>query len=145
MVETKVKHNCERINVHIYTPSSPYFSSLSLLAPNSRSIPRSKPFDRVFDVLLSTEHYAIGDFLMDLFLASGRSGSHGKALSAFLRGTSTFGLGEVLERLDAIVGQFEDPRERSWTLDTPYKELKSGRAAITAYAAQKVRDRLSAE
>jgi len=66
-------------------------------------------------------------------------------LSTFLRGNTTYGVGEVLERLDVVAGQFETSREYLYMVTTPYKSLKSGHAALTSYAAQKIRDRLSAE
>jgi len=43
-------------------------------------------------------HYAIGDFLVDLFRATGRLERHGKMLASFLRGKTTCGVGEVLKR-----------------------------------------------
>lgn len=112
--------------------------------------PHSKPFDRVLEALVAEDHYTIGQFLFEFFhptpagsRAAGRSERHGKILSAFLRGTGSYGVGEVLRRLDAAAGQFDDHREPLYVLDPPYDSLKSGRAALTSYAAQKVRDHLS--
>jgi len=62
-------------------------------------------------------------------------------LGAFLRGNTMYGVGEVLEQLDVVAGQFENPREHLYMLTTPYKSLKSGHTALTSYAAQKIRDR----
>jgi len=66
-------------------------------------------------------------------------------LGAFLRGNTMHSVGEVLEQLDVVAGQFENPREHLYMLTTPYKSLKSGHAAFTSYVAQKICDRLSAE
>lgn len=66
-------------------------------------------------------------------------------MSRFLRGSSTYSLGEVLERLDRVVGQFLNPGEVPYTLTTPYKSLKSGHVALTSYAAQKVHQQLLIE
>jgi hypothetical protein len=95
-----------------------------------------------FGVLLM---YAVGDFLMDLFCVTGRSERHGKMLSAFLRGTTVYGVGEVLHQLDAVAGQFENSQEPLYALAPPYKSMRSGRATLTSYAAQKVRHQLSVE
>ena len=103
------------------------------------------PFDDILQSIVSARGYALGDFLMDLFRDSGRSEHHGKMLSAFLRGNTTFGVGEVLKQLDKVAGQFGNHEEDLYSLTPPYNSLKSGRAAFTAYAAQKVYDRLSAE
>ena len=104
-----------------------------------------KPFDRILEVIANTEHYAIGDFLVDFFRVTGRSERHGKMLAAFLRGTTTYGVGEVLEHLDTVAGRFENPGESVYSLTTPYPSLKSGHAALTSYAVQKVRHQLSVE
>ena len=105
----------------------------------------SEPFDNILEILATAPHYAIGDFLMDLFRLTKRTERHGKMLGAFLRGSTAYSVGEVLERLDAVTGQFENSQECPWTLTTHYKLLKSGRAALTSYAAQKVHDRLLVE
>jgi len=104
-----------------------------------------EPFDQILQVLAAADHYTIGDFLVDLFHVTGRSEHHGKMLGVFLRGNTMYGVGEVLEQFDEVAGQFENPREHLYMLTTPYKSLKSSCAALTSYAAQKVRDRLSAE
>ena len=108
-------------------------------------MPHREPFDQLLEVLATSKGYAIGDFLMDFFRVTGRSERHGKMLSAFLRGTTVYGVGEVLERLDTVAGQFKDPSEPPYELTTSYLSLKSGHAALTSYAAQKVRDKLLAE
>ena len=105
----------------------------------------SEPFDQILEVLATATHYAIGDFLMDLFRATGRSERHGKMLGAFLRGTTSYGVGEVLERLDAVVGRFTNAAESPYSLTASYQSLKSGHAALTSYVAQKARDRLLVE
>jgi hypothetical protein len=102
-------------------------------------------FERILQVLAAANHYAVGDFLMDLFCVTGRSERHGKMLSAFLRGTTVYGVGEVLHQLDAVAGQFENSQEPLYALAPPYKSMKSGRATLTSYAAQKVRHQLSVE
>jgi len=66
-------------------------------------------------------------------------------LGAFFRGNTTFGVGELLQRLDTIARQFETRQEHLYALTPSYESLKSGRAALTSYAAQKVRDRLLTE
>ena len=108
-------------------------------------MPHSDPFDQILEVLATAPHYAIGDFLMDFFRVTGRSERHGKMLGTLLRGSAMYGVGEILERLDVVAGQFKNPLEHLWTLATPYRSQKSGHAALTSYAAQKVRDRLSVE
>ena len=108
-------------------------------------MPHPKTFDNILQILATADHYAIGDFLMDLFCVAGRSERHGKMLSAFLRGNTTYGVGEVLKRLDVIAGHFENSLESPYMLTTPYESLKSGRTALASYTAQKVRDQLSIE
>ena len=66
-------------------------------------------------------------------------------LGAFLRGTTTCGVGEVLKQLDVVAGQFKSHQENMYTLTTSYHLLKSGQAALTSYAAQKVSGHLSDE
>jgi len=102
-------------------------------------------FDQILNVLATADHYALGDFLMDLFRLTGRSERHGKMLGVFFRGNTTFGVGELLQRLDTIARQFETRQEHLYALTPSYESLKSGRAALTSYAAQKVRDRLLTE
>ena len=109
-------------------------------------MPPDEPFETILQTIATADHYTIGDFLMDLFSVTGRSGRHGRMLGSFLRGETVYSLGDVLERLDKVVrGRPENPRECPYTLDTPYRLLKSGHAALTSYAAQKVHDRLSVE
>lgn len=109
-------------------------------------MPPGKPFETILQVIMTAGHYTIGDFLMDLFSVPGRSASHGRMLGSFLRGETVYSLGDVLERLDAVVrGRPKNSQEHSYTLDTPYKLLKSGHAALTSYTAQKVRDQLLVE
>ena len=141
------KYSYERINAIF----APIYSHFPLLPPSPRAreptplTPYPEPFDRILQVLAAADHYAIGDFLVDLFRVAGRSERHGKMLGAFLRGNTMYGVGEVLERLDVVAGQVETPREYLYMITTPYKSLKSSHAALTSYAAQKFRDRLSAE
>ena len=130
----------------LFHPASPPFSPPCRTQDSTSPMSQPGPFDQVLQIIATTNHYAIGDFLADLFRVTGRSERHGKMLGFFFRGQSTYGVGEVLKRLDMIAGQFAgDPREHQYTLDTPYESLKSGRAALTSYAAQKVHDRLLAE
>jgi hypothetical protein len=106
---------------------------------------RASPFDEILQSIASARGYALGDFLMDLFCDTGRSERHGKMLGAFLRGTTTFGVGDVLKQLDTVAGQFENREEEDYSLEHLYKSLKCGHTALTAYAAQKVHQRLSVE
>ena len=103
------------------------------------------PLEKILEIIATTNHYAIGDFLADLFRTAGRSERHGKMLALFLRGETTFGVGEVLKQLDVVARQFVNHEEPQYALDPSYESLKSGHAAITAFAAQKVRDQLLVE
>ena len=110
------------------------------------------PFEQILQVFATADHYTIGNFLMDFFHApptgsrvTGRSECHGKMLSAFLRGTTSYGVGEVLQQLDAVARRFQNLQEPLYALTPPYESLKSGHPALTSYAAQKVRHQLSAE
>jgi len=105
----------------------------------------SEPFDQILEVLATVTHYAIGDFFMDFFRTAARSERHGKMLGAFLQGTTAYGVGEVLEQLDAVARRFKNPSEPLYTLTIPYRSLKSGHAALTSYAAQNVRHQLLVE
>ena len=106
---------------------------------------RLDPLEQILEIVATTNHYAIGDFLVDLFRATGRSERHGKVLAPFLRGETTYGVGEVLKELDTVARQFVNHQEPQYTLEPSYESLKSGRAALTSFAAQKVRDRLLVE
>ena len=110
-------------------------------------MPRNKPdpLEQILEIIATTNHYAIGDFLVDLFCETGRSEHHGKMLAPFLRGETTFGVGNLLKQLDAVSRQFVNHKEPEYTLVPSYKSLKSGRAATTSFAAQKVHDQLLVE
>lgn len=132
----------------VYTPVFSLPVSPPLVGSNcgqALSMQHPNPFEQILQFIASTHGYALGDFLMDLFCDSGRSERHGKMLGAFLRGTTMFGVGDVLERLDTVAGQFENQGEEEYLLDPPYKSLKCARTALTAHAAQKVHQRLSLE
>lgn len=103
------------------------------------------PFEQILEIIAATNHYAIGDFLADLFRPTGRSERHGRMLGWFLRGETTYGVGEVLARLDTVAKQFVNHDKPQYTLTASYESLKSGRAALTSFAAQKVRDQLLVE
>ena len=64
----------------------------------------SEPFDNILKILATVLHYAIGDFLMDLFHLTKRTEHHGRMLGVFLRGSTAYGVGEVLKRLDVVTG-----------------------------------------
>ena len=126
--------------------------SLQIHSPTTPMSHPAGPFEQILQVFATADHYTIGSFLMEFFRApqprsraTGRSERHGKMLSAFLRGATSYSVGEVLCQLDAVARRFRDPQEPLYTLTTPYKSLKSGCAALTSYAAQKVSNQLSAE
>ena len=117
----------------------------------------SQTFDNILNIIATTPGYTIGDFLMEFFgppphpeRATGRSLRHGKMLGMFMRGTTTFGVGELLWGLHCAAWEFRpNPVDESlWMLDNetcPYRSLKSGYSALTSYAAQKVKDHLQEE
>jgi len=80
--------------------------------------------------------------------ATGRSLSHGHVLEAFIRGKTTFGVGELLHAFDCAAWEFRPTPEKEsplWTLSPSYQSLKSGYSALTSYTAQKVKDCLEEE
>ena len=115
---------------------------------------RTQPFDTILEAFAAEGHYTIGQFLFEFFRAAppgsratGRLERHGKMLGAFLRarGTTSYGVGEILHQLDAVAGRFDDHEEPLYALEPSYDELKSGHAALTSYVAQKVYSHLRAE
>jgi len=120
--------------------------------------PYSKAFERILKIIAITPDYTIGDFLMEFFgssaphakRATGRSLSHGQMLGKFMRGETTFRVGEVLEAFHCAAQEFRpapDKESSLWTLSTArsYWLLKSGYSALTSYAVQIVGDRLQEE
>lgn len=117
----------------------------------------SQTFDDIIDIIATTPGYTIGDFLMEFFRspprskrATGRSLRHGQMLGKFMRGRTTFGVGELLQGVHCAAREFRpSPVEESlWTLGNEadsYKSLKSGYSALTSYAAQTVKGRLQEE
>ena len=133
-------------------PLLPFFLLLLWTQGLTLTMPHLGPFDQILQVFTTADHYTIGNFLIDLFHASlpgshatGRSECHGKMLSAFLWGATSYGVGEVLHQLDTVAGRFQDPQEPLYTLALSYKSLKSGCAALTSYMAQKVSHQLLIE
>ena len=117
--------------------------------------PYSNAFVEILETIAKTPQYAIGDFLMEFFdstprkgHATGRSVRHGTMLSKFIKGTTTFGVGEVLQQLHGAAEELcrTQDRELFYTPENPeYHAFKSGCAALTSYAAQTVRRRLVGE
>jgi hypothetical protein len=93
------------------------------------------------------DHYTIADFLKERANQSrnGKITTSRKDARAFLSGSTFVGVGEVLQELDRVAREFRHTQEPPHTLTPPYESLKSGSAALTSYAAQKVRDRLLKE
>ena len=110
-------------------------------------------FKEILEIIAKAPQYTIGDFLNELFgspphqgHAMGRLVRHGKMLAAFIKGTSTYRVGEVLQALHQAAEEFGQTEEEPlYMLTQPYKEMKSGSAALTSYAAQEVCHRLLEE
>ena len=67
-------------------------------------------------------------------------------LAMFIEGKTVIGVGDVLQEVHHAAEEFCSwDRGPLWTLDDSYHSLKSGDAALTSYAAQKVSDRLREE
>ena len=115
--------------------------------------PYSPAFEQIIGIIAETPQYTIGDFLMEFFgspprrgHATGRSLSHGKMLGMFIKGSTTFGVGEALRELHRAAGEFRQTEDQDLYVLTPlYHSLKSGYTALTSYAAQQVKHRLLEE
>ena len=114
----------------------------------------SPAFEQILEVIAQTRQYSIGDFLIEFFdslprhgRATGRTLNHGRMLSMFIKGNTTFGVGEVLQGLHRAAEEFckTQDEESLYTLARPYQSFKSGRVALTSYAAQQVGHRLLEE
>jgi hypothetical protein len=113
----------------------------------------SPAFAQILEVLASTRQYTIGDFLMEFFDSPGRdrcaterSLRHGRMLAMFIGGGTVVGVGDVLQEFHHAAEEFcSEGQDSPWRLDYPYHLVKSGYAALTSYAAQKVGDHLQQE
>lgn len=113
----------------------------------------STAFTNILEIFGTTHHYTIGDFLLEFFDSPGRdrhpterSLRHGRMLATFIQGKSVVGVGDVLQELHHAAEEFcSGDQDLLWSLDCPYHSLKSGHAALTSYAAQKVGHRLQTE
>ena len=85
-------------------------------------------FEEILEIITKAPQYTIGDFLNELFGSpphqghtTGRLVHHGKMLAAFIKGTSIYHVGEVLQALHQAAEEFgQTEEELLYMLTQPY-------------------------
>jgi hypothetical protein len=116
------------------------------------SLAIAEKLDKLFDAIHDLD-WTLGDFLHHVFTHQDedkthipRSQRHGNIVQRYISGNTTHGVGQIIESwLTSPDGRRGVDEADLFDIETPYREIKPVRVALTAFAAQACSDFIGRE